>query len=58
MMAYNYDRLLTFQVFMLLPSTDSIYARFMVYISFSWGESLASPTIEGVWCHHILFVFY
>ncbi|KAG2585743.1 hypothetical protein PVAP13_6KG409201 [Panicum virgatum] len=49
MMAYSCDRLLTFQAFMPLLSTDSIYSYFM-------GQSLASPTIEDVWCHPI-FVF-
>ncbi|KAG2588106.1 hypothetical protein PVAP13_5NG194262 [Panicum virgatum] len=46
MMAYNCDKLLIFQAFMLLLSTDSIYACFMVFILFSSGQSLASPTIE------------
>jgi len=35
MMAYNCDKLLTFQAFTLLLSTDSIYTCFMVFILFS-----------------------
>ncbi|KAG2645245.1 hypothetical protein PVAP13_2KG423205 [Panicum virgatum] len=47
MMAYNCDKFLTFQAFMLLLSTDSIYTCFMIFILFS-SETFRKATQRGV----------
>jgi len=56
MMAYNFDRLLTFQEFILLLSINSIYTCFMVFILFSWA-SMCFKSFVVFFKQYILWAF-